>query len=208
MSLNVNDKGGDFEIVPEGIYTARCFKIIDLGTQTSTGIYGTKSQPKVMITWELLDSDIHMTDGKPYAITQFYTASLDEKSNLRKDLEAWRGKKFTDGELKGFDLNNVMNAYCMVQVIHSDDGKYANVNSIMAFKGTKPAAINSNVSFDIDEPDMEIFESFSDNMKTKIMQAPEWQNRQSESTEPVKEQPDTIIEDMGDEPVNLDDIPF
>jgi len=38
-------------------------------------------------------------------ISKRYTMSLGEQSTLRKDLESWRGKKFTPEELQGFDLN-------------------------------------------------------------------------------------------------------
>lgn len=182
MSLNVKSGGGDFEITPQGTYVARCFKIIDLGTQTTTSMYGTKSQHKVMISWELLDDSVKMNDGRPYAVTQWYTASLHEKSQLRKDLEAWRGRKFTDAELEGFDLHNIIGAYCMIQVIHSTDGKYANINAIMAYKGPQPAAINPNVIFDIDNPDMAVFEAMSDNMKARIVAAPEWTKKSQQAS--------------------------
>ncbi len=188
MSLLAKNTGGDFEITPEGTYIGRCFKVIDLGTQTVTGIYGTNSQHKIMVVWELLDDKVKMADGRPYAATQWYTASLNEKARLRKDLEAWRGKRFDEKELEGFDLQNVLGAYCMIQIVHSTDGKYANINSIMAFKGDKPAAVNPNVAFDIDNPDMEVFEAFSDAMKGKIMSAPEWEAaKQKSDTEQVHE---------------------
>jgi hypothetical protein len=179
MSLTVKSSGNsEFETTPEGTYIARCIKVIDLGTQTSTGQFGTKQQKQVMVTWELLDEDIKMTDGRPFAATQFYTASLHEKAKLRKDLEAWRGKKFTDEELEGFDLLDVLGTYCMLQVIHSQDGQYANVNAIMSYRGEKPAGVNELVSFDISNPDMGVFSSLSDKMKLKIEGTPEWQERQ------------------------------
>lgn len=177
MSLTVKASGsGDFEMTPEGTYIGRCIKVIDLGTQTATGQYGTKQQKKVMVQWELLDG-AKMQDGKPFAVAQFYTASLHEKSQLRKDLEAWRGKKFTAEELEGFDLSQVLGAYCMIQVVHSQDGQYANVNAIMATK-EKPEGVNPLVSFEINNPDMEVFSTFSDKMKAKITSTPEWQERE------------------------------
>ncbi len=206
MSLTVKASGsGDFEMTPQGTYIGRCIKVIDLGTQTSTGQYGTKSQKKVMVQWELLSDDVKMKDGKPFAASQFYTASLHEKSQLRKDLEAWRGKKFTEEELEGFDLVKVLGTYCMLQIVHSVDGAYANVNSIMSLPTKeKPEGVNELVSFDISEPDMEVFNSFSDKMKAKIQSAPEWGG-----TSAVHEvfEPDQIQE-VNDEPINLDDIPF
>lgn len=178
MSLTVKSSGnGDFETTPEGTYIGRCIKVIDLGTQTTNGQFGTKSQKQIMITWELLDDEKKMQDGRPFSVSQFYTASLHEKAKLRKDLEAWRGQKFTETELEGFDLADVLGAYCMLQVIHSQDGQYANVNAIMSYKGEKPAGVNELVMFDISNPDMAVLDAFSDKMRTKITSTPEWQER-------------------------------
>lgn len=202
MSLVAKSSSGDFEMTPEGTYIGRCFKIIDLGTQTTTGQFGTKSQHKVMISWELLDDSIKMNDGRPYAITQWYTVSLHEKSQLRKDLEAWRGRRFTDEELEGFDLKNVLGTYCMIQVVHSTDGKYTNVNAIMAYRGPKPTPVNDNVLFDIDNPNMGVFEAMSDNMKEKIRSAPEWQavGAQNASDEPLADPFEGTDSAAGNEP--------
>jgi hypothetical protein len=211
MSLQVSaSSGGNFPLVPEGVYTARCFKIIDLGTQWIEWQGNKKEQKKVLITWELLDDKVKMDDGKPWAVTKQYTASLDERGHLRPDLEAWRGKKFTDTELENFDLKNVLGAYCTIQVIHSEDGKYANVSSIMAFKGDKPKPFNPDVAFDIDAPDMKIFETFSDKMKEKIQAAPEFRiaTMPPKVEEPEPQVPDEVVTPIEDEPINLDDIPF
>jgi hypothetical protein len=197
--------GGDFELTPEGTYIGRCIKVIDLGTQTTTGQFGTKSQRKVMVTWELLDDDTKMKDGRPYAASQFYTASLHEKAQLRKDLEAWRGKKFTETELDGFDLKNVLGTYCMLQVVHSADGQYANINAIMSFKGTKPKGVNDLVLFDIDNIDEDLLNAMSEKMQTKIKSSPEYQNKGG-SWPNIDQSKDVVIEDIPEE-VNLDDVP-
>ncbi len=181
--------GGDFEITPAGTYIGRCIKVIDLGTQTTTGQFGTKSQRKVMVTWELLDDKVKMADGRPYAVTQFYTASLHEKSKLRADLEAWRGRRFDDKELEGFDLKDVLGKYCMLQIVHSADGQYANVNAIMSYKGDQPEGVNELVIFDIDNPDEEILSTMSEKMQAKIKSSPEysgsdWPSGGSEGEDP------------------------
>jgi hypothetical protein len=181
-----------------------------------------------MVSWELLD-DPKMQDGRPFSVSQFYTVSLHEKSKLRADLEAWRGRKFTAAELEGFDLSTVLGAYCMLQVVHSEDGKYANVQTIMAYKGEKPKAVNPNVVFDIDKPDMDVFNALSENMQNKITSTPEWKFNHQEKPEAPKtpgkapqpvvshtgekegtqeQLPDVIHEDIEGEPINLDDIPF
>lgn len=212
MSLNVSAASDrTFELVPQGQYVARCFKIIDLGTQTAEYMGQTKFQKKVLISWELLDGD-HMDDGRPFSATKKYTASLDERGHLRKDLEAWRGKPFTDAELESFDLTNVLGAYCQLQIVHSEDGKYANVNAIMGFKGEKPKGVNELVSFDIDNPDMKVFETLGDKLKEQIQAAPEFkfatQEMQTKELKTAEGEPDVVIEDFGEEPINLADIPF
>lgn len=205
MSLLASDKGGaDFEMTPEGQYVGRCFKIVDMGTQTTKGQYGDKVQHKVMVSFELLDGP-KMQDGRPFSVSQFYTVSLHEKAKLRADLEAWRGRKFTTTELEGFDLASVIGAYCMLQVVHDETGKYANIQTIMSYKGDKLPPINENVVFDIDTPDMKVFETFGDSMKLKITSAPEWNKK----PEPTAQKDDVVITDIGEEePINIDDIPF
>jgi len=36
MSFYVENKGGDFESTPPGMHLARCYRIVDLGTQKSS----------------------------------------------------------------------------------------------------------------------------------------------------------------------------
>lgn len=178
MSLIVKASGGsDFEITPEGTYIARCFKVIDLGTQTTEWNGEKKSQQKILISWELLDPTTNMKDGRPFAASKRYTSSLHEKSQMRKDLQNWRGKRFTEDELEGFDLKKVLGTYCQVQVIHQEGSNgttYANVDAIMSTK-ERPEGVNELVYFDINEPDMNVFDSFSDRLKEQIVATPEWE---------------------------------
>ena len=219
MSLVASERGSNqepFAMVPEGQYIARCYRILDLGTQTTTGQFGTKEQHKVMVSWELLDDKVFMEDGRPFAISQFYTVSLHEKAKLRADLESWRGRKFTIEELAAFDLAGVLGAYCQIQVVHDETGKYANVQTIMAYKGDKPKAVNPDVVFNLDEPDMAVFDKLSDNMKLKITSTPEWAALQAKqqkaeaggfSDEDFKSLSDGLAAD-GLSQEELDSIPF
>lgn len=178
MGTTATKKGGDFEITPAGAQVARCYRVIDLGTQTTTWHEERKKAHKIMLTWELL-GDQRMSDGRPFAISKRYTLSTHEKSALRKDLEAWRGRPFTREEEAAFDVANVVGAYCLLNVTHNpgaDGNTYANVASLMPVpKGMpKPAAVNPNATFDIDQPDMALFDTFSDKLKATIMSAEEW----------------------------------
>jgi hypothetical protein len=218
MSLTVKKEGGDFELLPADVYTARCFKVIDLGTQTVEWQGDTKMQPKVMITWEILDDNTKMKDGRPFAISKTYTASLNEKSSLYQDLVKWRGQQFTQEELLGFDISKLLGAYCTLQIIHNVNGEktYANIASIMKTK-ERPQGVNTEVMFDINNPDMDVFNDQPDWIKDKIRASQEWQEREntangedvSANNDDAAEAKDIQIEDLDSgEPVNLDDIPF
>lgn len=187
MSLMASDSGGgDFKPAPAGVHTGRCYRVIDLGTQSE--IYRATGEKKVarkvLIGWELTNEDadgqpVLHDDGKPFVIASRYTLSLHKKAKLRADLEAWRGRQFTDEELRGFDLQKLVGAYCLINVTHStNNGKvYANVASLTPLPGKmpKPEPVNANQFFNVHEPDMQMFETFSNGIKDKIRACAEWQ---------------------------------
>ena len=187
MSFIVEDKGANFERCPAGVHLARCYRVVDLGTQRSEYMGEAKFTRKVMIGWEVHGTDdngqpIRMSDGRPFAIFKNYTLSWSEKANLRLDLQSWRGREFSAEEMRKFDLKNILGAWCMLNVINRDkEGKtYTNVNGItpvpaIVKQGGFPQPVNKNELFYLAEPDMEMFETFSDNLKKKIQSSPEWQ---------------------------------
>lgn len=184
--------GGNFKRVPAGAYIGRCYSLIDLGTQLSSGQYGDKMQHKLRIGWELFGEDENGNpltvdvDGKemPMTISKSYTVSLHEKAGLRKDLAAWRGKDFTDEEAKAFDVSKLIGAYCMVNVTTSEsNGKtYSNVAGLTplpgALKNAKPAPVHEPQVFDLDNPDMKVFATFHEKLQEAIKRSPEWQRSQ------------------------------
>lgn len=180
--------GGSFKRVPAGAYIGRCYSLIDLGTQLSSGQFGEKMQHKLRIGWELFGEDEQGNpltvdvDGKemPMTISKSYTVSLHEKAALRKDLAAWRGRDFTDEEAKAFDVSKLVGAYCMVNVTTSEtNGKtYSNVAGLTplpgALKNAKPAPVHESVIFNLDEPDMVVFSTFHEKLQEAIKRSPEW----------------------------------
>ena len=212
MSFYVEDKGGNFERCPSGMHLARCYRIVDLGTQKSEYMGQTKYLHKIMIGWEIhgLDDNnqpLKMNDGRPFAIFKNYTLSWSEKANLRLDLQSWRGRPFSQEEMRRFDLKNVLGAWCMLNVIEREgqSGKtYANVDGVtpvpaLIKQNGLPAAVNKNEIFNLQEPDMTLFETFSDNLKTKIQSSPEWQKLKGAA--PAKAEPAAAADE-------IDDIPF
>lgn len=189
MSFIATDSGGgSFKRVPAGVYIGRCYSLIDLGTQMSNGQYGEKFQHKLRIGWELFGEDesgAPLTvdvDGKemPMTISKSYTVSMHEKARLRADLAAWRGKEFSEEEAKAFDVSKLVGAYCMVNVTTSEtNGKtYSNVVGLTplpgALKNAKPAAVHDVLLFDLDAPDMKVFNAFHEKLQEAIKRSPEW----------------------------------
>jgi hypothetical protein len=205
--------GGDFEIAPEGVFLARCYKMVDVGTQTETGQFGTKENRKVYIYWELLQTadgePVFMEDGKtPFSIFNSYKLSMHQKANLRKHLDSWRGKKFTEEEAAEFDITKLLDKFCLLQITHttSKDGQktYANVDGIMTTK-KKVDGINEICSFSIEDPDMDVFNDLPDWLQQKIEEAPEWSETETEEeaapAEPAKKK-------LATDEIDVDDVPF
>ena len=171
------ESSGTFEMPPAGPVAARCNRLIDLGTQQSEYQGETKTQRKLLLSWELAET---RTDGDPHTISRRFGLSLHEKSALRGFLQAWRGRPFTDEELSGFDLRKLLNAPCLLNIVHTErNGKqYSNIQSVTPLpKGmTAPELSAPPVVFDIDAPNaVEVLETLSDSLVATIEASPEWQ---------------------------------
>lgn len=179
--------GGDFKPTPEGQHVMVCSRVIDLGTQRSEFNGEVKHSRKVLIVWELPNE--RTDDGKPLIHSEKFTWSFHEKANLRKTLEAWRGRKFKDedfsGPPNGFHIKNVIGVPCYGQIVHDqgNNGKtYANLSSLMAFPGKRdewPKVEGEQLFFDLDSYDEATFGKLSDYWQGVIKQSPEWGDAQS-----------------------------
>lgn len=218
MGLIAKDSG-DFVTVPAGMHLARCYRIVDLGTQRSEYMGKEKFLPKVMIQFEIHGEDdrgqpLVTQDGRPLSIAKSFTLTLAEKSTLRKDLQMWRGRDFTAEELRGFELKNVLGSWAMLTVTFTEsNGKtYTNIAGINPVpanmkKAGLPPGVNETKIFSIEEPDMELFDSFSENLKKKISSSPEWKSIRGESLDPEPSKPKSAPKAPGFEDIE-DDIPF
>jgi hypothetical protein len=188
MSLTAKDSGGgSFTPVAPGMHLARCYRIVDLGTQESNFQGKISYLQKVMLQFEVHGEDekgkpLVTAKGEPMSISKNFTLSLAEKATLRKDLVTWRGQEFTPEQLRGFELKNVLGHWCMITAAKSlgNNGKeYTNIVSINPVptaikKAGLPEGFNKLAMFVIDEPDMALFETFGNGLKGKIQGSPEW----------------------------------
>jgi len=131
-SFIVKHEPKEYVPCPEGLHQAVACDLVDLGTVD--GMYGPK--PKLRLYWQIPDQ-INPETKKPFIVAKQYTVSLHEKAALRKDLETWRGRRFTKEELSKFDMEKLMGVNCQVQIVHStsDDGRvFANVETIIPIR--------------------------------------------------------------------------
>lgn len=172
------DSSSNFTPCPAGTFLARCCRIIDLGTQSTEYQGEVKPAHKALITFEVTDPDTFTDSGGCFTVSKRYTASLHEKAALRRDLEAWRGAKFSDAELQRFDLASVLGKTCLLSIVHVDkDGKtFANIGGVMkapkGMTGSEPS--EPLLHFDLAAPNWNIFDTLGEKLKAQIAASPEY----------------------------------
>lgn len=179
-------EGGNFAPPPAGTFPAVCYRVIDLGTQQTTYLGETKRQHKVLLSWEIKDDEavIETDNGKqPMTIHQRYTWSTHEKAALRKHLESWRGKTFTEADFGpgGFDIRNVIGVGCLLGIVHNEKGDktWANISSVSKLPKGMDAGEPENervfLWLDPELFDKDAFAKLSDNLRDTVRSSPEYQ---------------------------------
>lgn len=128
MALIAKAPESTYVACPEGLHHAVCVDVVDLGIVSST--FGDKH--KVRIVWQIEEENTETR--RRFEARKQYNLSLHEKATLRKDLESWRGRKFTLDELKGFDLEKLIGVNGQIQVVQdlAEDGSiWANVQAVV-----------------------------------------------------------------------------
>ena len=208
MSLTVSaPKTANIKRMEDGTYLAVCCGMVDLGA-----VYNKrydKYQDKVMLLWEIPGETVEI-DGKeePRLLSARYTATLGTQGNLRRDLVSWRGKEFTEDELDGFKLQNVIGSSCFLNVQNkeTDEGKvYTNVVGVMALpKGTPKGKLTVDpIVFDFDTGTVADVDKLPEWIAKQVKGSPTYEMLvQRESGNAVGEEPQfsEFEEDDGDLP--------
>ncbi len=120
-------KGQDYESCPLGAVQAVVSNVYDLGLQKQDGLYGENISPKVVIVWEVNHTmKTGKYAGKRFVLSKTYTNTMNEKSNLFKDLRAMIGEKAKPG----IDLEKLRGFNVQLNVQENSKG-YATIISIM-----------------------------------------------------------------------------
>lgn len=141
---------------PSGSHLARCYSVIDLGTQHNPQ-FGTSAR-KVMLQFEL-PTELHTfkeeNGPEPFVVSREFSLSLSPKANLRPFLEGWRGRPFNEEELAKFDISVLAGQPCLINIIHDTKGDktFANIASVMKLPkamGECPPAHNKVIALSLD----------------------------------------------------------
>jgi len=187
MPLRLPAKGGaDFEKVPPGTHVAICNMIVDVGLQPGNAQFAGvvdkdgkpdsrgQPSPKIYFRFEVPGQRMSYTkDGVehegPMTIYANYRASLNKKANLRKAIESFRGRKFAnDGEAEAYDVFALLGQACMILVTHSEDGKYANIDNIMALPSGVPRPKAENPLLKYTKEEDQAYASLPNFLKEKV----------------------------------------
>lgn len=205
MSIIATSNGSSqgFDPIEAGSYPARCYSMVQLGTNEETILGVTKDLHKVRITWELpteLKVFKEENGEQPMVISKEFTLSMHEKATLRQFLESWRGKSFTEDEAKAFDITVLLGKPCMLSISHKvakNGNTYANISGVNLLpKGMEcPPQINEIFELSFDNWNENKFNSLPDFIKDKIKTSREYK---------------AMIEPHSNETIseNEDDIPF
>ena len=172
--------------VEPGVYMAICIGCVDLGEQYNETFKNHSN--KCLYIFELIGETIEV-DGemKPRQLSKEFAISSSSKSNLRKFIESWNGKSYTDDDFMELDLFDQIGKSCQINVVLNDTKEYANIDNLMPLPRGVPAFTTETapVRWDMSAWDDEIFKTL-----------PEWiQDKIKKSTEYAADHaPETVIE--------------
>lgn len=93
--------------------------------------------------------------GEYIDIYKEYTVSMGPRANLRKDLEQWRGKAYTQDQIdEGVPLDKLTGNHALLTISHRQSGKgktYANITAMVGIPQQMKAMVTTYTDYVRDE---------------------------------------------------------
>lgn len=177
MGLKVKDRAKPkLPPVEPGVYIGICVGVIDLGEQYREKFKDYRNE--VQFVWELAGETVEV-DGeqKPRQLSRTLSVSTSKKSNLRGFISSWNGVQYSDEQFSDLDLFEQAGRACQLNVVLSDSGEYANVDSAIPLpKGMPaPAADAPPIRWNMDEWSDEAFAALPEWVREKIKKSTQYQ---------------------------------
>lgn len=162
--------------VEPGVYFAVCIGVIDLGEQYSEKFKNYSN--KLQFVWELPSETIEV-DGKqePKQLSKEFAIATKKNSGLRTFISSWNSRAYTDEEFQEVELFDQIGKACQLNVVLSESGEYANVDSVMPIpKGfTAPESSTPPIMWDMDNWNDEVFKTLPEWVQDKIKKSTQYQ---------------------------------
>jgi hypothetical protein len=137
-------------------------------------------ESRVYLGWELFYPNLNINKNSrnfifEKTVGKEYVLSWGSGADLRRDIESWRGKKFTDQETLNFDLKKVLGAWCILLCDPAGVGDdliirevKSGSSSIKNLGDDMPKPIESLEYFNVNEPDWSLFQRLTRSLQEKI----------------------------------------
>lgn len=145
-AVTARDEGQKYLPHPEGQFAAVCVDVVNLGERVEQ--YADKPKrlvPKVALVFQT--GEVNRDTGDLHQVSVEFTVSMGEKANLRKFLEQWRGKKYSEAQAEeGVPIHKLEGQPALITVEHkrakSSGNTYATINGIVPLpKGMERPAL-------------------------------------------------------------------
>ncbi len=181
-SKKVASNGGGNRVeqpnIEPGVYPGRLVQIIDLGVQPQREYKGTAKPPiqEIMLTYELVDEFMKDEEGNDVDDKPRWVSENFPLHNLKADLakSTKRYLAFDPTEAYDGDWAKCISQPINITMVQNKNGDkiYDNVANIAAMRpkdaANCPELVNPTKIFDLDEPDMEVFNSLPQWIRDKI----------------------------------------
>ena len=149
-----NEGGAAFTPHPAGQFAARCVDVIDLGEKVEQyADKPAKLSHKVALVFRT--GEVNPETGDIIDLAKEFTLSMFDLANLRKFLESWRGKTFTEEEVEeGAPLHKLCGVTALLSVEQKKSAQnrvYANISAIQ--KLPKVMEAGAPIGDDYDRPE-------------------------------------------------------
>jgi hypothetical protein len=184
MGLNANKAGNknsnrvEQPIIEADVYPAYLVQLIDLGLQPQKPYQGKEKAPvqEIMLTYELtdclmVDENGDEVEDKPRWVSEtlpFYGLFADKAKSTKRYLA------FDPNEDFGGEFAKAVGMGCNVTIVNNTvgDKTYSNIGNVAPISAKKAAQMapikNATKVFDLDEPDMDVFNALPEWLREKI----------------------------------------
>jgi hypothetical protein len=131
-AVTAKDSGGNFSPHSEGQFPMLCVDVVNLGVNVEQ--FPGQEPREVAKVALVFASGERQEDKSLTFVTSEMTLSANEKANLRKFLESWRGKRYTPEQAEaGLPIEKLHGKFALVSIEHvltRKGRKFANMVSI------------------------------------------------------------------------------